>query len=264
MRDIFDELYAHQPLDPNEAARRSMRQAVRQRFFASAGVGAHQDEKFAVLLDGKPVKTPGRRTLAAPIRALAERIVAEWDAQRDAIVPATMPLTRLANAVIDAVAEHPAAVEEEIVNYLGSDMVLYRADAPAGLIVRQAQLWDPVLDFARERFGARFILAQGVVHVTQPRAALEAAARAIPSRPDSVGEIWRLGAIASVTTLTGSALLALALAHGAMTAEAVWAAAHVDEDWNMAAWGRDEAALERRALRLPELEAAAAVLQLAP
>jgi chaperone required for assembly of F1-ATPase len=256
MRDIFDEIYANQPLDPNEAAQRSMRPNLRKRFFKTAAV-APADSGFAVLLDGRPVRTPARRALTAPTRELAEQLADEWNAQREAIDPAAMPLTRLANAIIDGVVDNTAAVAGEVGNYLGSDLVFYRAEAPDGLVARQVALWDPVVGFAREALGARFMLAQGVVHVAQPAEAVAAARAAIPADP------WRLGAVAAVTTLTGSALLALALAHGRLDADGVWAAAHVDEDWQMSQWGRDEIALERRAARLAELRAAATVLWLA-
>ena len=135
------------------------------------------------------MRTPARRALAAPTRALAEAIAAEWNAQTDVIDPARMPLTRLANAVIDAVADKPAPVADEIAKYLGSDLLCYRADAPAGLVERQARAWDPVLAWARDQFGARFVLAQGVVHVAQPREAIAAVRAAIPAEP------WRLGAL---------------------------------------------------------------------
>jgi chaperone required for assembly of F1-ATPase len=257
MRDIFSEIFANQPLEPTEAARRSMRPRLAKRFYRQAGVG---EDGFAVLLDGKPVKTPARRALAAPTRALAEAIAAEWNAQGNVIDPAAMPLTRLANAVIDAVTDAPAVVAAEIANYLGSDLVCYRAEGPAGLIAAQAKLWDPLLDFAREAFGAHFVLAQGVVHIPQPVEAIAAAAKAIPADPNSPLEIWRLGALSVVTTLTGSALIALALAAGRLTAEQAWAAAQVDEDWNMTSWGRDRAALDRRAFQFADLQAAATVL----
>jgi chaperone required for assembly of F1-ATPase len=256
MRDIFDEIYANQPLDPNEAARRSMRPNLRKRFFKTATV-APSDSGFAIVLDDKPVRTPARRKLAAPTRDLAARLADEWNAQREVIDPAAMPLTRLANAIIDGVADNAAAVAAEVEQYLGSDLVFYRADAPDGLVARQAALWDPAVGFARDMFGARFMLAQGVVHVAQPAEAVAAACAAIPADP------WRLGAVAAVTTLTGSALLALGLAHGRFGVDEVWAAAHVDEDWQMSQWGRDETALARRAARFAELQAAATVLWLA-
>ena len=237
-----------------EAARRGARPALPKRFYDKAEV-AVAPEGHAVRLDGKPVRTPAGRVLAAPTLALGEAIAAEWNAQADTIDPAQMPLTRLANAIIDGVADHPAPVAAEIEKYLGSDLVCYRASSPHGLAERQARLWDPILDWAREKLDATFALGEGVVFVTQPDTALTAALGAIPTDP------WRLGAVHAVTTLTGSALLALALARGRLTADEAWQAAHVDEDWNMEQWGRDELALERRAFRFAELQAAATVLQ---
>lgn len=256
MREIFTEIFENQPLDPTESARRGARPRLRKRFYQRAAVGERTEQGFPVLLDGKPVYTPARRALAAPSRELAEAIAAEWNAQGEEIDPARMPLTRLANAVIDAVAEKPERVVAEIEQYLGSDLVFYRAETPEGLIARQAQHWDPVLAWARDQLGARFMLGEGIVHVRQPQEAIAAARAAIPSEP------WRLGALSSITSLTGSALIALALAAGAIEAEAAWAAAHVDEDWQMSQWGRDELALARRDYRLAEMQAAAKVLRL--
>jgi chaperone required for assembly of F1-ATPase len=261
MRDIFTEIFENQPGDPTEAARRAMRPRLRKRFYTSASVG-EGGKPFPLLLDGKKVHTPARRVLAAPSRALAEALALEWNAQADEIDPTRMPLTRLANAVIDGVSEKPAAVAAEIGKYLASDLLFYRADTPASLIARQVQHWDPVLAWARESFGAHFATVAGIVHVAQPPTALDAALAQIPTEPDDIKEIWRLGALSSVTTLTGSALLALALAAGALDTEAAWAAAHVDEDWQMEQWGRDEIALARRAFRYGEMQAAAAVLRL--
>jgi chaperone required for assembly of F1-ATPase len=257
MREIFTEIFENQPLDPTESARGAMRPRLRKRFYKQATVGASGD----VLLDGKQTFTPARRPLIAPTRALAEALAAEWNAQKDEIDPARMPLTRLANAVIDAVAEKPDAVAAEIEKYLGSDLVCYRAETPAGLIERQAQHWDPVLAWAQRSLGARFVLGAGVVHVKQPGDAIASTHTAIPRATDNVKDIWRLGAISSITALTGSALLALALAAGAIDVEAAWTAAHVDEDWQMAQWGRDEIALARRDFRYAEMQAAAKVLK---
>ncbi len=256
MRDIFAEIFENQPLDPMESARRGARSVLRKRFYREATVGEAAGSAFPILLDGKPVKTPARRTLAAPTHALAEEIAGEWNAQTDTIDPARMPLTRLANAAIDAVAEQVQSVREEVAKYLCSDLLFYRADAPEGLIERQAQAWDPLLRWAAETLGARFVLVQGIMHVSQPPEAIAAAWTAIP------GEPWRLAALASITTLTGSALLALALSADVIDADAAWMAAHVDEDWQMAQWGRDELALERRAFHFDELQAATKVLRL--
>ncbi len=253
MRDIFEDIFKNQPLDPMESARRGLRPDVRRRFYETAGVD-EAAEGFRILLDGKPVRTPAKRLLAAPVRALADAIAAEWQAQKDAIEPARMPRTRLANSIIDGVADSKDAVADEIVRYLGSDLLFYRAGDPPGLVARQTEHWDPVIAWARDALGARFILAEGIVHVAQPPEAVAAARAAMPR------DAWRLGALHVVTTLTGSALLGLALAQGALSLDAAWAAAHVDEDWQMTQWGRDALALERRAFRFAEVEAAAEVL----
>jgi chaperone required for assembly of F1-ATPase len=257
MRDIFEEIFAKDPLDAMESARRSMRPALRRRFYDNVAVEGGA-EGFAVQLDGKPVRTPARRPLAAPALALAEALAAEWNEQREVVDPAVMPLTRLANSIIDGVAQAPQPVADEIAQYLGSDLVFYRSEGPQALVERQARQWDPIITWARDVLGARFVLAAGVMFVEQPDAALAAAKSAIPA------DAWRLGAVSSLTTLTGSALLAIAMLRGRLSVDEAWAAAHLDEDWNMEFWGRDERALERRAHRFTEMLAAADVLRFAP
>jgi chaperone required for assembly of F1-ATPase len=260
MREIFTEIFENQPLDPMQSARRGARPQLRKRFYERAHVGEQAGDSagagFTLLLDGKPVRTPARRALITPVLPLAQVIAQEWNLQVDVINPARMPLTRLANVVIDTIAHSSQLVSDEIAKYLGSDLLCYRADAPPGLVERQSALWNPVLDWARDALGARFVLIEGVVYAAQPEEAIAAARAAIPQ------EAWRLAAVAAITTITGSALLALALDAGAFDAEAVWAAAHVDEDWQMSQWGRDEQALERRAARFAEFQAAAMLLTL--
>ena len=248
------ELFENTPFDdPIEATRRSMRAVPQRRFYDKATTAAVAGG-YAVRLDDKPIRTPARRVLAAPTPALAEAIAAEWQGQKDIIDPAKMPLPRLANAIIDGVADAPRPVADEIAKYLASDLLFYRAGSPPGLVERQARHWDPILAWARQALGADFKLGEGVVYVAQPQAALAAARAAIPEEP------WRLGAVHVVTTLTGSALIALAMAGGALSTNAAWQAAHVDEDWNMAQWGRDEMAMARREFRFAEFLAAATVL----
>jgi chaperone required for assembly of F1-ATPase len=250
VRDLFEPI-EHE--DPRAAARHGGRPVLRRRFYRNAAIASTADG-HGVVLDGKPIHTPARRVLAAPMPATAEAIAAEWEAQSELIDPATMPLTRLANSIIDGVAGAEGPVAAEIEKYLASDLLFYRAAAPLKLRDRQAEQWDPILAWARDALGADFNLGEGVVHVAQPEAALKAASAAIPTDP------WQLGAVHVVTTLTGSALIALALWRGRLTSEAAWQAAHVDEDWNMEQWGEDEMALERRAFRFAELQAAATIL----
>lgn len=259
MRDMLRDIFDHPRVDPMEAARRAMRPPLRKRFYRHAAAGARAgDEAFPILLDGKPVRTPARRLLAVPTQALAESVAEEWNRQEKEIDPARMPLTRLANAVIDAVVDQTGPVAAEVEKYLASDLLCYRAEMPAGLVERQSRAWDPVLAWARSELGAHFVQVQGVMFAAQPGQALAAARAAIPTEP------WRLGAVSSITTLTGSALLALALNADALDVDTAWSAAHVDEDWQMEQWGRDELALARRAFRRAEMEAAATVLRHVP
>jgi chaperone required for assembly of F1-ATPase len=251
MRELFENF---EPGDPMAAARRAARPALRRRFYGKADAVPAVDG-YVVRLDEKPVYTPTRRPLAAPTAALAQAIAAEWQAQGEHIDPSSMPLTRLANAIIDGVAEARGPVRAEIEKYLAADLLFYPAANPLALRERQARYWDPILAWARQSLGADFTQGEGMVHLAQPAAALEAAARAIPDDP------WRLGALHAVTTVTGSALLALALLRGALSNEAAWQAAHVDEDWNWEQWGHDAIAVERRAFRHAEFEAGAKVLR---
>jgi chaperone required for assembly of F1-ATPase len=239
--------------DPIIAARRGASPVLRRRFFQTVSV-VPDGEGFRICLDGKPVRTPARRMLAAPTPELAEALAKEWQAQQEFIDPAQMPLTRLANAIIDRVTAAPGPVAADIKKYLGSDLLYYRAGAPERLRARQAQHWDPILAWARDGLGAEFKIGEGIVHVAQPKAAIEAAASAIPEDP------WQLGALHAATTLSGSALIALALLRDRLSIDAAWLAAHIDEDWNMELWGRDEIALSQRAFRFAEFQAAATVL----
>lgn len=257
MRELFDEVAGKSPLDPREASRKSSSTPLRKRFYTVAGISAGAND-FAVTLDGKPIRTPGKNPLTAPTKALAEAIAAEWGAQGESIEPMTMPLTRLANSVIDGVAANVQAVADDIAKYFETDLLFYRAGFPEALIARQTEHWDPVLRWAADDLGAHFILTEGVMHVQQPDAAIAAARAALPA------EAWLVGALHVVTTITGSAMLALALSHRAFSEAQVWAAAHVDEDWNREKWGADEEVEARRAGRQKDFEAAARVLRLLP
>jgi chaperone required for assembly of F1-ATPase len=256
MVNLFDDIFGEPVTDPNEAARETMR-ARRRRFYATA-TAREREGAFAVELDDKPVRTPARRLLAFPTLPLAERAATEWRSQGEFIDPAKLPLTRLANTIIDAIGGAHADVAADVARYIASDLLFYRAEGPERLVARQNSEWDPILTWAREVHGARFVLAQGVVFVTQPEAAVAAMRRLIPKSP------WRLGAVHVITTLTGSALIALALAEQLITPDDAWAAAHVDENWNQELWGRDDVAIARRALHRTEFDAAISVLRLAP
>ncbi|HMO28212.1 ATP12 family protein [Enterovirga sp.] len=220
---------------------------------AEAGLDGH-----VLMLDGRPARTPAKNPLALPTRALGEAVAAEWAAQGETIDPSSMPLTRFANSAIDGVARDMAAVRAELARYAGSDLVMYRADAPEGLVRAQAEAWDPVLDWARESLGARFVLSEGVTFVAQPETSLARVSAALEGETSP----FRLAALHVMTTLSGSVLLALMHEAGAISAEAAWRAAHVDEFFQEILWGLDAEAAERRSRREAEFLAASRILAL--
>jgi len=230
--------------------------AVRKRFYRAVSVDG-APPRVRVLLDGKPVRTPAKRELAPPTRALAEALAAEWEAQGERIDPRAMPLTRLVNSALDGVAEREDAVRAEIGKYAASDLLCYRAEAPAELVRRQAEAWDPVLAWAGSELDAHLVTSRGIVPVSQPHAAL-AAIEGVVADLDALA----LAGHHVITTLTGSAVLALAHARGRLTAEEIWAAAHVDEDWQIGQWGEDAEAKAQRERRWTEMQAASRLLRL--
>jgi chaperone required for assembly of F1-ATPase len=229
---------------------------ARPRFYKTVSVDSDAG-RFRLLLDGKPVRTPAKKQLVLPVRALAEAIAAEWESQKVRIDPATMPLTRLANSAIDGVMGREAEVQADIARYAGSDLICYRAEAPPELVRRQAQAWDPVLAWARDALSASFHVARGIMPVSQPAPAAHGVAQAMRA-PGA----FELAALHVMTTLTGSALLALAHASGRLTVDDAWAAAHIDEDWQISQWGVDAEAKARRDQRWAEMQAASRLLAL--
>ncbi|MFA5949375.1 MAG: ATP12 family protein [Hyphomicrobium sp.] len=236
--------------------RESLRAALPKRFYKEAGV-AEAPGGFRITLDRRIVKTPGKKELVVPARNLALAIADEWAAQAERIDPATMPLTRLANVAIDAVAEHMADVAADIEAYAASDLLCYRALGPEGLVQRQHAYWDPVLAWAEREIGVRLVVRQGVMPVAQESAATAAVGIAIQGL-----DAFRLACVHVMTTLTGSALLALAHLKGRLTAEQAWSAATVDETWQVEHWGRDAEAEARDEQRRADFEAASRLVTL--
>lgn len=226
-----------------------------KRFYETVSLDRDGDD-YLVKLDGRGIRTPARAVLAVPSQGVAEAIAAEWQRQRDVIDPATMPVTRLANTVIDGVRTQPTLTIDDLCRYAETDLLAYRADEPERLALRQSERWDPILHWVRERLGIPFATGTGVMFVSQTPetvAALQAAVRA-ESDP------FRLAALHQTTTLTGSLVLALALSEGRVTPDELWSLAHVDEDWNIELWGEDAEAQARRSNRFEDLRAAALLL----
>ena len=228
-----------------------------KRFYTDVTIVAAEGGGFAVELDGRGLRTPLRRKLVVPTQALAAHLAGEWDAQKERIDPSIMPLTRLANTVIDGIADDPDGVRADLAGYIETDMLFYRAGYPNRLVERQRAVWDPILAAAEERIGARFVLAEGVMHVAQSPEAIAA----YRQRVERVKDAFAIAALHQMTTLTGSALLPLAVAEGWLDADSAWQAAHVDEDWNIELWGSDVEAESRRVARHADMRAAAMLLE---
>ena len=246
------------PRDPMRAAQANMRQPVVKRFYRAVDIREAAGGRHALTLDGRGARTPGRRPLAAASRALMLKVAAEWERQRETVEPADMPLTRLVNSAVDGVAFTMAETRADIARYAGSDLLCYRAEEPEALAERQRLAFDPVLAWAAETLGARFNLAAGIMHVEQPPESIAAIRRAIEDFDDPIA----LAALSVMTTLSGSALLALAVARGQLSPEDAWRAAHVDEDFEIERWGADAEASARRDARWREFEAAALAARL--
>jgi chaperone required for assembly of F1-ATPase len=230
---------------PLEDAARAMK-----RFYKQATV-APEAGGVAVLLDGRPVRTPARAALRVPTEELAEAIAEEWNGQSDKIDPSSMPLTGLANAAIDRVAPDPAASGRTLAEYGGSDLLCYRAEGPQALVERQNRVWDPLLGWARTRFGVEIETRTGVMHRPQPAETVEQLGRAVAARG-----VFQLAGLAPLVTIAGSLILALALAEGAIGLDAAWDAAMLDEAWQAEQWGADPLAAASLENRRREFEGA--------
>lgn len=227
-----------------------------KRFYTAVSVEPAEGG-FGVRLDARAVRTPAGRALHLPTDALARAVAAEWDAQGEHIDPRAMPLTRLANTALDRVAPDPAPVLDALMGYGASDLLCYRADAPEGLVRAQGALWQPVLGWLAEAYGARLRVGIGITPVAQPEAELIRLRTAFERRPP-----FALAALQEIAGCLGSAVLALALADGRLDAEGAWAAARVDEDWQIAQWGEDAEEAARVALVREAHDAAARFLAL--
>ena len=215
------------------------------------------DAGGGIALDGRPVRTPGRLPLVLPNDALAEAVASEWRAVEGEIDPRAMPLTGLANTAIERVAPDTASFAAGLAAWGESDMLCYRAESPEPLIERQAAAWDPLLDWARMRYDIHFEVTAGIIHQPQPPATLARLGEAIGARTP-----FELAGLSPIVTITGTLVGALALIEGATDAASLWAAAHVDEDWQAEQWGRDPLALAAHEQRQRDYDAAVRFLTL--
>lgn len=227
-----------------------------KRFWKDVSVEESADG-FAILLDGKPVKTPARRSCSVPVRAMADEIAAEWDAQEELVSPLKMPMTRVAATCLDRVAPELTAVQEMIIAYGGTDLLCYRATHPVELIARQTAGWDPVLAWAADAFGAQLNTGSGVMHIAQPPAAEDALGRQVREV-----DAWRLTGLSELVTISGSLVLGLAVLKKRLRPDEAWHLSRIDEQWNIDEWGEDFEAVELAAKREADFMQAARVLEM--
>jgi len=227
-----------------------------RRFYTNVSVGIPARALYSVLLDGKPVKTPAHAELAMPWRELAEAIAEEWRGQGEEIKPAEMFMTKCANTAIDETTGHEAAVADGILAY-ANDLLCYRAQAPADLVARQSEAWDPLLDWLEQRTGVKLLTGAGIAPIRQEEVALDRLRAAIaPLNP------FTLTALAGAVALLGSLVLGLALLKGRLSAAEAFAAAFVDEEYQMEKWGRNTWTEQRARALEAELDAAARFMRL--
>lgn len=222
-----------------------------KRFWKEAAAVA-VPQGFSVTLDGRPVRTPGKLPLVLPTRAMAEAVAREWDAQTGEIRPATMPLTRYANSAVEKVSAQFDAVVEVVAAYGGSDLLCYRASEPPALAQRQAEGWDPLLDWAAATLGARLVVTSGLMPVPQPAESLAALTAAVRRHTP-----FQLSALHDLVAISGSLVLGLAVAHERLSADAAFDLSRIDEHFQAEIWGRDEEAAEVEALKRRDLALAA-------
>ncbi|KFI27593.1 ATPase [Haematobacter missouriensis] len=227
-----------------------------KRFWKATSVLAEGND-YGVALDGRPLRTPARQPLRVRSRALAEALAAEWEAQQEHVAPETMPLTRMANSAIDKVTGQRDAVAEIVGDYGGTDLLAYRAEAPAELVARQADRWDPLLLWAGEALAAPLSVTTGVMFKAQPPATLaQLEARVATFDP------FELTALHDLVALSGSLILGLAVAEGRLAPEEAWDLSRLDEDWQAEIWGRDEQAEAQAAQRRTDFLDAARFMSL--
>lgn len=255
MREFLEEAEQHRS-DGYGRAQHLNKVELPKRFYKEVGIGTVAGG-FAVTLDGKSPRTPGQTPVVVPQQALAEAMAEEWAAQGEFIDPKVMPIVRLVNSAIEAGEARLGALRDEIVKYAGNDLLLYRADTPRELVADQERVWDAALVRIARHFNIGFQPTIGIVHQPQPVPTLERLSQSLAET-----NLIEIVALNSLTGITGSGLLSIALREKLMTAEEVWTAAHVDEDYNVRLWGEVDEATERRTKRRLDFDAAVRVLEL--
>jgi chaperone required for assembly of F1-ATPase len=255
MREFMEEVEASRD-DGYSRAQAHIKVQLPKRFYKITGIGMVEGG-FTVTLDGHATRTPGKVPVVVPVAAIATVMAEEWAGQGEEINAESMPTVRLINSALESGEAAIPLFRDEVVKYAGNDLLLYRAESPRELVALQEQYWDAALVRLARHFGITFQPTIGIIHQAQPSATLVKLAAAIEH-----DDLLMLTALVSITGITGSGLLAIGLRHQLFSADEVWTAAHVDEDYQMSLWGAVEEAIERRAKRRKEFDAAVAVIEM--
>lgn len=255
MRDQLDDIQKHLN-DGYGRAQHLNKVELPKRFYKEVAAGP-VDGGFVVTLDGRQVRTPGRKLpVIVPAAAIATAMAEEWAAQGEFVDPSGMPMVRLVNSAIESGEEMIPAFRDEVIKFVSSDLMLYRAESPQELVSEQEVIWDNALTTLARHFGVAFQPTTGIMHQSQPKATLDRLATALEAE-----NLLTMTALVSITGLTGSGLLAIGLLHKLFSPDLVWKSAHIDEDYQISQWGQDEEAAERRARRRVEFDTAVAVIE---
>jgi chaperone required for assembly of F1-ATPase len=255
MRDILEDAHEHRD-DGYGRAQAAEKKVLPKRFYKEVG---HKKAEggFEIILDGRAVKTPSKKSIIVPNVELADILVGEWGVQKEFIEANSMPFTRLINSALEGKAGIEEELAKEIINYVGNDLLLYRADSPKELVSEQERYWDSILFSLAKEFDVKFMPVVGIIHAEQPQASLQKLALILEGKCKVF-----LTAMMSITGLSGSGLLAIALHQKLIGADEAWISAHVDEDFTNRVWGKDIEAEKRRSKRRVEFDAAVRVVEL--
>ncbi|GAA4028629.1 ATPase [Sphingomonas rosea] len=227
-----------------------------KRFWKEAHT-AEVDGAWQITLDARPLRTPAREFLTLPNRRLAEAVAAEWQEAGETVDPRSMPLTGLANAALDRVGPGHDAFAAGLARYAASDLLCYRAERPAALVARQAEAWDPLLQWARRRYDVDFVVTEGISPVDQPPATLDRLGHAVAAL-----DRFTLAGLSPLVTIGGSLVAGLALLEGAVSVDVAWEAVSLEDRWQLEQWGSDAEAEKALALREADFRAGARFLSL--
>ncbi|OBX19156.1 molecular chaperone [Erythrobacter sp. QSSC1-22B] len=221
-----------------------------KRFYSEVSITGETDG-WTVRLDGRAIKTQGGQPQLLPTPAIAELLAAEWRDQGETLDPKRFVHRDLADYAIDMVARDPDPVRDNLLAYVETDTLCYRADPDEPFWRRQQQQWEPLVAGFEAREQVVLERVSGVIHR--------------PQRPETLAALrerlgrftpFELAALETLTSLAASLCVGLSVLDAEADAQALWDAANLEEDWQIENWGADEEAQERRVLRTGQFLAA--------